>query len=112
MTQNIYDIANQLERAIRELPEYQAVVTAKAKVDADAASKQILEDYVAFNQALQLQLQSGQMPGEEEQAKMQDFQGKIQSHSDLMEYFNKQQQLSVYVADIEKIIFSPLQDLM
>ncbi|WP_176629493.1 YlbF family regulator, partial [Streptococcus sobrinus] len=35
MTTNIYDLANELERGIRALPEYQTLVEQKAKVDAN-----------------------------------------------------------------------------
>ena len=50
---NIYDVANELSRTLRDLPEYKAV----------------------------------------------------------NEFFTKQQQLSIYLADLEKIIFEPIQDL-
>lgn len=33
---NVYDLANELERAVRALPEYQAVLTAKAAIENDA----------------------------------------------------------------------------
>ncbi len=48
MSTNIYDIANQLERAIRNLPEYKAVEAVKDSIDADPEAKSILENYVAF----------------------------------------------------------------
>lgn len=35
MTVNVYDLANNLERGIRDLPEYKAVAESKQKVDAD-----------------------------------------------------------------------------
>lgn len=39
MTVNVYDLANDLERAIRALPEYQAVSAVKSKIDADEEAK-------------------------------------------------------------------------
>lgn len=112
MSENIYDLANGLERAFRKLPEYKAVAAAKEKIDQDETAKQLLADYVTFQQGIQAQLQAGQMPGEEAQATMQEFTKKIQANPIVNEYFMKQQQLGVYVQDLENIIFKPIQDLM
>lgn len=109
---NIYDLANELNRTLRELPEYKAVQEAKKTVDADSEAKAILVDYLAFQSELQMMAQTGQMPGLEMQEKMQAFSGKIQENPVLVEFFNKQQQLSIYLADIERIIFEPVQELL
>lgn len=112
MTQNIYDIANQLERSIRQLPEYKAVEAAKASVEASPEAKELLEAYISFQREVQGQLQAGQMPDGDLQERLQDFNKKIQANSLLTEYFSKQQQLSIYIADLEKIIFKPLNELL
>ena len=41
MSTNIYDLANQLERSIRLLPEYKAVEEAKQAIEADADAKAV-----------------------------------------------------------------------
>ena len=41
MTVNVYDLANDLERAIRALPEYQAVSAVKSKIE--EAEKQYVQ---------------------------------------------------------------------
>jgi Uncharacterized conserved protein len=104
---NIYDLANELS-----LPEYKAVVESKKAVDADSEAKALLKDYLAFQQELQAMAQSGQMPTQEVQDKMKSFGEKIQVNPALTEFFNKQQQLSIYLADIERIIFDPVQELL
>ena len=38
---NIYDLANELSRNLRDLPEYKAVVESKKAVDADSEAKAI-----------------------------------------------------------------------
>ena len=40
-----------------------------------------------------------------------DYMEKIQASPIVNEFFTKQQQLSIYLADLEKIIFEPIQDL-
>ncbi|MBF0786892.1 MULTISPECIES: YlbF/YmcA family competence regulator [unclassified Streptococcus] len=112
MAQNIYDIANELERSIRQLPEYKAVEAMKASLDSDKDAKELLESYLSFQHEVQEQLQAGQMPGLDLQERLEDFNKKIQGNPLLTEYFSKQQQLSVYIADLEKIIFKPLKELI
>lgn len=109
---NIYDLANELSRTLRDLPEYKAVVESKKAVDADSEAKSLLKDYLAFQQELQGMAQSGQMPTQEVQDKMKSFGDKIQGNPALTEFFNKQQQLSIFLADIERIIFDPVQELL
>ena len=54
---NIYDLANELSRTLRDLPEYKAVVESKKAVDADSEAKALLKDYLAFLQELQAMAQ-------------------------------------------------------
>ena len=75
---NIYDIANELSRGIRDLPEYKAVLASKEAIDADADAKALFGDYLAFQQEIHGVIQSGQMPTEDQQKKMQDFAEKLQ----------------------------------
>ena len=108
---NIYDLANELSRNLRDLPEYKAVAESKEAVDADSEAKGIFTDYLAFQQELQQLAQTGQMPTPDIQEKMQSFGDKIQGNDLLSAFFNKQQQLSIYLSDIERIIFEPIQEL-
>ncbi|HEL1545995.1 YlbF/YmcA family competence regulator [Streptococcus suis] len=112
MSTNIYDIANELERAIRNLPEYKAVEAVKVSVEGNSEAKEILESYISFRKEIQSKLQAGEIPTEADQKKMLDFNKKVQGNPLLTEYFSKQQQLGTYVADLERIIFKPLNELL
>ena len=70
------------------------------------------KEFTDFQQGLYAKLQSGQMPTGDEQAKMQELGAKIEANPVLKAYLDAQQALSVYVSDIEKIVFGPLQDLL
>lgn len=109
---NIYDSANELSRGLRELPEYKAVKTAKVAIQADEQASKIFADYIAFQQEIQVMAQTGQMPDASFQEKMQTFSNLIQGNALLSDFFAKQQQLSIYLSDIEKIIFEPVSDLL
>lgn len=112
MSQNIYDLANELERTLRALPEYQAVETAKASIAEDADASALWTEFVSMQEKMQGLMQTGQMPSQEDQASMMALGEKIEANAVLKAYFDAQQQLSVYVTDMEKIIFAPLQDLV
>ena len=80
---NIYDLANELERGIRALPEYKTMVEKKEAIAADAEASALFKEL-------------GQ---------------KVEANALLKEYLAAQQGLSVYLNDIERIIFKPLQEL-
>ena len=109
---NIYDSANELSRGLRELPEYKAVKEAKDAIAADAEASKIFTDYLAFQQEIQVMVQTGQMPDASFQEKMQSFSKQIQENALLSDFFAKQQQLSIYLSDIEKIVFEPVSELL
>ena len=91
--------------------ESQEFVESKEAIEANSEAKTLFDEYVAFQNQLQGLLQSGQLPTEAVQQEMKDYMEKIQASPILNEFFTKQQQLSIYLADLEKIIFEPIQDL-
>ena len=103
---------NELSRGLRELPEYKAVKAAKDAISADAEASKIFTEYVAFQDEIQRLAQTGQMPDASFQAKMENFGKQIQGNSLLSEFFSKQQQLAIYLSDIEKIVFEPVSELL
>ena len=109
---NIYDSANELSRGLRQLPEYRAVKAAKDAIQADAETSKIFTEYLAFQEEIQGLAQAGQMPDVSFQEKMEGFVKQIQGTSLLSEFFAKQQQLSIYLSDIEKIVFEPVSELL
>ena len=109
---NIYDSAYELSRGLRELPEYKAVKAAKDAIQADTEASKIFADYLAFQQEIQVMAQTGQMPDTSFQEKMQSFSKQIQENALLSDFFAKQQQLSIYLSDIEKIVFEPVSELL
>ncbi|MFC3928487.1 YlbF/YmcA family competence regulator [Streptococcus caprae] len=111
MTVNVYDLANELERGIRALPEYKAVQEAKTAIAADATASQLWDRFVASQEKIQVLMQTGQMPSQEDQDEMKELGEAIEGNATVKAYFDAQQRLSVYIQDIERIIFTPLQEL-
>jgi len=108
---NIYDLANELERGIRALPEYKTLVEKKEAIAADAEASALFKEFTDFQEDFYAKMQSGTMPTAEEQAAVQELGQKVEANALLKEYLAAQQGLSVYLNDIERIIFKPLQEL-
>ena len=102
---NIYDLANELERGIRALPEYKNLVEKKEAIATDAEASALFKEFTDFQEDFYAKMQAGTMPTAEEQAAVQV------ANALLKEYLTAQQSLSVYLNDIERIIFKPLQEL-
>ena len=108
---NIYDLANELERGIRALPEYKTLVEKKEAIAADAEASALFQEFTDFQEDFYANMQAGTMPTAEEQAAVQELGQKVEANALLKEYLAAQQGLSVYLNDIERIIFKPLQEL-
>lgn len=109
---NIYDAANELNRCLRGLPEYQAVVQAKEEIAKDAEAQAIFEEYIQFQNELQRMAQTGQAPEADLEGRMREFSEKIQGNESVSNFFAKEQQLGVYLRDLERIVFEPVQELL
>lgn len=107
---NIYDLANELERGIRALPEYKTLVEKKEAIAADAEASALFKEFTDFQEDFYAKMQAGTMPTAEEHA-VQELGQKVEANALLKEYLTAQQGLSVYLNDIERIIFKPLQEL-
>ena len=84
---NIYDVANEFSRTLRDLPEYKAVVESKQAIEANPEAKTLFDEYVAFQNQLQGLMQSGQLPTEAVQQEMKDYMEKIQASPIVNEFF-------------------------
>ena len=109
---NIYDSANALSRGLRELPEYKAVKEARDAIQADAEASKVFADYIAFQHEIQVMAQTGQMPDASSKKKWKTLVSKFKKNALLSAFFAKQQQLSIYLSDIERIVFEPISELL
>lgn len=104
---NIYDTMNQLERELRALPEYQAVVSALAAVKADETANAL---YAKFMD-VQMKMQTGQALSEDEQKAAQELFASLQDNAVMAELLTKEQALQTITSDLQDIVFKPLQEL-
>ena len=104
---NIYDTMNQLERELRALPEYQAVVSALAAVKADETANAL---YAKFMD-VQMKMQTGQALSEDEQKAAQELFASLQDNAVMAELLTKEQDLKKITRDLQDIVFKPLHEL-
>lgn len=108
---NIYDSANQIEREIRELPEFKELQAAYDKVKANESAHKLFKDF----QAMQIELQDKQMRGEEfsdeDAMKAQEMSMKIQAEEVINDLMQKEQSFSAIINDLNRIIMTPVREL-
>lgn len=108
---NIYDSANQIEREIRQLPEFVALKEAFDQVKANEEAYKLFKEF----QTLQMDLQQKQMQGaefsEEDAKQAQEVAAKVQEEAVINELMAKEQAFSLIVNDLNRIIMTPVREL-
>ncbi|MDT3918108.1 YlbF family regulator, partial [Staphylococcus saprophyticus] len=94
MAVNLYDHANQLEQALRESDEYQAIQNAYAKVKENQESKDLFDEFRETQLSFQQKQMQGEEIGEEELQKAQEQAQKIENDSNISELMAAEQNMS------------------
>ena len=108
---NVYDAAYQMEQAIRTSNEYMELKRLTDLVNSDPGTKGMFENF----RNLQMQLQQKQMMGQEiTQAEVEQAQKTVQlvqQNPTIAKLMDAEQRMSVVIADLNKIIMKPLEEL-
>ena len=111
MAVNLYDHANQLEQALRESDEYQAIQNAYAKVKENQESKDLFDEFRETQLNFQQKQMQGEEIGEEELQKAQEQAQKIENDSNISELMAAEQNMSQIFQEINQIIVKPLDEI-
>ncbi|MDW3893797.1 YlbF/YmcA family competence regulator [Staphylococcus saprophyticus] len=111
MAVNLYDHANQLEQALRESAEYQAIQNAYAKVKENQESKDLFDEFRETQLSFQQKQMQGEEIGEEELQKAQEQAQKIENDSNISELMAAEQNMSQVFQEINQIIVKPLDEI-
>ncbi|WP_210122892.1 MULTISPECIES: YlbF/YmcA family competence regulator [unclassified Staphylococcus] len=111
MAVNLYDHANQLEQALRESDEYQAIQKAYAKVKENDESKTLFDEFRETQLNFQQKQMQGEEIGEEELQKAQEQAQKIENDSNISELMAAEQNMSQVFQEINQIIVKPLDEI-
>ncbi|PTJ74531.1 YlbF/YmcA family competence regulator [Staphylococcus kloosii] len=111
MAVNLYDHANQLEQALRESDEYQAIQNAYAKVKENEESKKLFDEFRETQLSFQQKQMQGEEIGEEELQKAQEQAQQIENDSNISELMSAEQNMSQIFQEINQIIVKPLDEI-
>lgn len=108
---NVYDQANALETALRESEEFQQMKDLYSKVNEDAESKQLFDEF----RELQMTLQQKQMQGEElleeDIQKAQNSAQEIENDENIKSLMEAEQKMSQLIQDLNRVIMKPIEEL-
>ncbi|MCM2676685.1 YlbF family regulator [Alkalicoccobacillus plakortidis] len=107
----LQDKAQELKLALAESDEFKSLQSLHSQIEEDEIAKKMLDNF----RQLQLELQQKQMQGvqiseEEAQQAQQQFE-LVQQHDLISKLMEAEQQLSVIIGDINKIITEPLEEI-
>lgn len=108
---NLYDVAYNLEKAIRESDEFKALTASYDEVNADPAAKKMFDSFRDLQLHLQQKQMTGQQITEEEATQAQQQVQLIQQHEAISTLLANEQKMSTVITDLNKIITKPLEDL-
>ena len=92
---NIYDKANEFERALRESDEYKASLAASEGLYSDEEANELYTQFVLKQKDLMEAAQSGNEPSEEDLTALEEIQQKLQ----------------FLIEDLNKVMYKPLDEL-
>ncbi|PPA72421.1 YlbF family regulator [Jeotgalibacillus proteolyticus] len=111
MSVNLYDHANELERAIRQSEEFTQLQSMYDAVNSDESARGIFENF----RDIQLGLQQKQMNGEEiTEAEIEQAQKTaqlVQQHELISKLMESEQRMSLLIQELNKVIMKPLEEL-
>jgi len=109
---NLYDHAHALARAIRMSPQYRDFKKSCEKLEKDAKAKEMLSDFRKTQWELQKQKASGLEVAPEQEKRLSQILEVISLNMTVKEYLETEYRFSVMLADIQKIITEPLEDII
>lgn len=107
----VYDVANNLAKAIQESKEYLEYKNIKEKVNSDPEMKEKIDNF----EKIRYEVQVMSFQGKEDQEKMQKLQemyGILNEDKKIKEYFDIEVRFNIMLADVNRIISESVKDLL
>ncbi len=108
---NLYDVAYDLEKAIRESDEFKTLLQMYNEVNGDPSAKTMFENFRNVQLELQQKQMSGQEISQEEVEKAQQMVALVQQHASISKLMETEQRMSMLIGELNKIIMKPLEEL-
>jgi cell fate (sporulation/competence/biofilm development) regulator YlbF (YheA/YmcA/DUF963 family) len=111
MAVNLYDAANELERAIRQSDEYTRLKKMYQEVYADPTARKMFESFRDIQMNLQQKQMMGQDISQQEVEQAQKMVQLVQQNPKIVQLMEAEQHMSMIIADLNKVIMKPLEEL-
>jgi cell fate (sporulation/competence/biofilm development) regulator YlbF (YheA/YmcA/DUF963 family) len=111
MSENLYDVAYNLEKVLRESDEFKTLKRLYDEVNADESSSKMFENFRNIQLNLQQKQMSGEQITEEEIEQAQKSVQLVQQHEKIAQLMAAEQRLSMVVTELNKIIMKPLEEM-
>ncbi|WP_409304524.1 YlbF family regulator [Peribacillus sp. SCS-155] len=111
MSANLFDMAYEMERGLRQSKEYTELRKLYDQVNADPSARAMFENF----RQIQMNLQQKQMMGQDikpdEVQQAQKAVALVQQHPLISRLMEAEQRMSMVIAELNKIIMKPLEEL-
>ncbi|MEW9501681.1 YlbF family regulator [Jeotgalibacillus marinus] len=111
MSINLYDHANEMERAIRQSEEFTQLKAMYDAVNKDESARGIFENFRDIQLGLQEKQMSGAEITEEEVEQAQKTAQLVQQHEIISKLMESEQRMSMLIQELNKVIMKPLEEL-
>ena len=108
----VYDVANNLAKAIQERKEYKEYKKAKEEVQAVPEMKAKIDEFEKIRYEVQVMSFQGDQQDEEKMKKLQEMYDILMKEPKIKEYFDIEVRFNIMLADVNKIISESVKDLL
>jgi cell fate (sporulation/competence/biofilm development) regulator YlbF (YheA/YmcA/DUF963 family) len=108
---NVYDVAYDLEKALRNSEDFQTLKNSYDEVNKDSETKELFGRFRDIQVSLQQKQMSGQEVTPEEVEEAQKLFADVQQNETISKLMAAEQRMSMIINDLNKVITKPLEEL-
>ncbi|OOE13027.1 YlbF family regulator [Fictibacillus arsenicus] len=108
---NVYDVAYDLEKALRNSEDFQALKNSYDEVNNNPETKELFGKFRDIQVSLQQKQMSGQEVTQEEIEEAQKLFADVQQNETISKLMAAEQRMSTIINDLNKVITKPLEEL-
>jgi len=108
---NVYDVAYDLEKALRSSEDFQALKKSYDDVNNNPETKELFGKFRDIQVNLQQKQMSGQEVTQEEIEEAQKLFTDVQQNETISKLMAAEQRMSMIINDLDKVITKPLEEL-
>ncbi|MCM3717516.1 YlbF family regulator [Fictibacillus phosphorivorans] len=108
---NVYDVAYDLEQALRNSEDFQALKNSYDEVNNNPETKVLFGKFRDIQVNLQQKQMSGQEVTQEEIEEAQKLFAEVQQNETISQLMAAEQRMSTIINDLNKVITKPLEEL-